>query len=265
MLDQGENIENWMKKFIIPWELMPINMIKALDAKERLSESHIRQLVRILAVIIRRYELKPCQEQIAFVVNKAVIDYPNTFQEKDDNGDVVRDLSEILCYMTKERIDYILSDSLNLDHPNVIPTDVDCGWLQSYEIPWDIMPKDLMTAIQHRQKPNKNDRQQMIRIIVASLREYDIMPSRQQRVQVARMIIEQYPDSFEDRGPSGNCIGNGCETLILQMKNRVEHVNRNYTLRGALAKKRALATAVAQVDEANEVKESMSSMEASGK
>ena len=98
------------------------------------------------------------------------------------------------------------------------------------------MPSSLQLAIGKERRPSPADRRQMIRIIVDELRKSEANPTRSQCKVIAHNIIQQYPKSFADYLDDGKTMmGTGYESLLTQLKVRVEHVNRGNTL----AKRRA--------------------------
>jgi hypothetical protein len=64
-------------------------------------------------------------------------------------------------------------------------------------------------------------------------------PNLKQTTVVARKIVNEYPDSLEDRTDQGHRIGTGCASLVKQLKNRIDNVNRgDNTARLRCARKR---------------------------
>lgn len=67
-------------------------------------------------------------------------------------------------------------------------------------------------------------------MLVDKMRKHAVNPSKAQCQIVMQNIVKQYPDSFADVLADGTKIGSGYASLLLQVKTRVEHVNRNNTL-----------------------------------
>uniref|UniRef100_UPI003AAB2257 uncharacterized protein n=1 Tax=Centroberyx gerrardi TaxID=166262 RepID=UPI003AAB2257 len=82
----------------------------------------------------------------------------------------------------------------------------------------------------------------MVRVIVDAMREICVYPSLSQCAVVAKSIIEQYPDSFEDLTDEGDRMGSGHFTLCSQLKTRVDNLNRNNTLARLRIPKRPAVT-----------------------
>ena len=54
-------------------------------------------------------------------------------------------------------------------------------------------------------------------------------PTKSQCSTVAKQIVAKYPDSFADTTDEGGKLGCEQYSLVMQLKTRVEHVNRNNT------------------------------------
>lgn len=67
----------------------------------------------------------------------------------------------------------------------------------------------------------------MVRILADEMRRYEANPTRAQCLSVVQNIIRQYPKSFADMTPNGSLLGGGCTSLLIQVKNRIENLNRD--------------------------------------
>lgn len=67
----------------------------------------------------------------------------------------------------------------------------------------------------------------MVRVLVDEIRKYDPNPTRLQCLTVVRNIIRKYPKSFADMAPDGSLLGGGYSSLLIQVKNRIENLNRH--------------------------------------
>ena len=52
-------------------------------------------------------------------------------------------------------------------------------------------------------------------------------PTKAHAMEVARRVVQKYPDSLEDRADEGEKLGNGFHPLAIQLKGDIEHVNTN--------------------------------------
>ncbi|KAK1894795.1 Peptide chain release factor 1 [Dissostichus eleginoides] len=70
------------------------------------------------------------------------------------------------------------------------------------------------------------ERRQKVRVLVDEIRRYEANPTRSQCLTVIRKIIRQYPKTFADMTADGSHLGCGYTSLLIQVKNRIENVNR---------------------------------------
>lgn len=80
------------------------------------------------------------------------------------------------------------------------------------------------------QRAAQADRRQMVRVIVDAIRERCPNPNRAECAQIAKDIVNQHPKTFVDATEEGDLLGSGYNSLLNQLKTRVEHVNRNNTV-----------------------------------
>ncbi|KAM8741462.1 uncharacterized protein AB9X84_018836 [Acanthopagrus schlegelii] len=103
-------------------------------------------------------------------------------------------------------------------------------WVDRFQVPWDKMRPSLKRAIDAGNRPEPGDRRHMVHVIVDTMREHCLNPTRNDCTIVAKDITQMYPSSFLDRTEEGEKIGCGYFTLLQQLKTRVEYVNRDNTL-----------------------------------
>ncbi|XP_076841673.1 uncharacterized protein LOC143485891 [Brachyhypopomus gauderio] len=110
---------------------------------------------------------------------------------------------------------------------------ISCGnssWLDRFEVPWNKMRTTLRRAIDACKRPEPEDRRHMVRVIVDSMREQSMNPTRKDCTAVAKYITQKYPNSFLDKTEEGDIIGCGYFSLLNQLKTRIEYANRGNTL-----------------------------------
>ncbi|XP_060908621.1 peroxynitrite isomerase THAP4-like isoform X1 [Labrus mixtus] len=100
-------------------------------------------------------------------------------------------------------------------------------WVSSYQVPWEKMSPHLRQCVAQGKRPRKQDHLAMVRIIVDSIRELCLNPSRGQCSQIAKGITDKYPQSFADLTREGEWIGCGYGSLLKKIKSRIENVNRD--------------------------------------
>ncbi|GAA6101330.1 uncharacterized protein LOC113069875, partial [Tachysurus ichikawai] len=99
-------------------------------------------------------------------------------------------------------------------------------WAETFQVPWDNMPPEIRTAISTGKRPKPAERRQMVRVLVDEMRKFDLSPTRAQCLTICQRIVREYPNTFGDKFPNGSLIGGGYTSLLLQVKMRVENLNR---------------------------------------
>ncbi|TDH13437.1 hypothetical protein EPR50_G00033140 [Perca flavescens] len=100
------------------------------------------------------------------------------------------------------------------------------------------MPAAIRTAVDNQTRPSPGDRQAMVKAVVDQMLQHDQNPTRATCHSIVRGIVRDYPKSFADVGRNGDILGDGCHSLLQQIKTRVEYKNRNNTLAQRRRKKR---------------------------
>ncbi|TRZ01013.1 hypothetical protein DNTS_014267, partial [Danionella cerebrum] len=124
------------------------------------------------------------------------------------------------------------SSLVSLSNPESISS-VDCGpssiiektWPETFKVPWILMPADIRSAVADGKRPSPAARRQMVRVLTDEVRKYELNPTRSQN------IIRRYPQSFADLCDNGQLLGNGYTSLLIQIKNRIENLNRTSNFR----------------------------------
>ncbi|XP_067237385.1 sterile alpha motif domain-containing protein 3-like [Chanodichthys erythropterus] len=105
-----------------------------------------------------------------------------------------------------------------------------CAWAETFKVSWEVMPSEIKLAIANKKRPSPADRKKLVRMLVDNMQKHEVNPSKAQCQIVVQNIVKQYPESFADVLSDGTKIGSGYASLLMQVKTRVEHVNRNNTL-----------------------------------
>ncbi|XP_037644999.1 uncharacterized protein LOC119499858 isoform X2 [Sebastes umbrosus] len=93
------------------------------------------------------------------------------------------------------------------------------------------MPVDLRSDISDGRRPSPTSRRQMVRVITDEMRKYEPNPTRSQCLTVCKKVVRQYPNSFADQLHNGQVLGNGYASLLIQVKNRIDNLNRTSSFR----------------------------------
>ena len=98
-------------------------------------------------------------------------------------------------------------------------------WDFCFEIPWNSFSKPLLDACEHKKKPEKRHRLELIRIVVDAIHKVCSNPKLKNIEKIAYRIISRYPDSFKDE-IDGIVIGSGLESLTAQLMYRSDNIRR---------------------------------------
>lgn len=101
------------------------------------------------------------------------------------------------------------------------------------------MPSSLQKCLVNQARPLPVDRKNIVQAVVDQILEQDPNPSRATCHTIVRGIIREFPKCFADIGKTGDIIGDGCQSLLQQIKTRVEYKNRNNTLARRRRERRA--------------------------
>ncbi|XP_074541811.1 uncharacterized protein LOC141802203 [Halichoeres trimaculatus] len=101
------------------------------------------------------------------------------------------------------------------------------SWISHFQIPWGKMPEKLVEATLGKKRARPEDRRAWKRIVVDAMLAHCPNPNKAACEEIAKVIVSKYPSTFADANEEGEQIGIGYYSLARQMKQRVEHVNRN--------------------------------------
>ncbi|KAF7648241.1 hypothetical protein LDENG_00160070 [Lucifuga dentata] len=121
------------------------------------------------------------------------------------------------------------------------------NWPETFQVNWNKMPPELLSTVMSGKRPSPSDRRQFVRVLVDEMRKYEANPTRAQCLIITRNVIRQYPQSFADTLHDGKTmIGGGYESLLSQVKVRIENLNRHNTLARHRASKNATGAVTAR-------------------
>uniref|UniRef100_I3KCD3 Uncharacterized protein n=1 Tax=Oreochromis niloticus TaxID=8128 RepID=I3KCD3_ORENI len=103
------------------------------------------------------------------------------------------------------------------------------SWVSHLQIPWERFPLRLSHAITRGDRAHPEDRRCMVRIVVEAMQVHCRNPKRASCEEVAKIIVNRYPQTFADFTEKGERLGCGHYSLLRSIKSRVEHVNRDNT------------------------------------
>uniref|UniRef100_UPI0037E7D4C1 uncharacterized protein n=1 Tax=Semicossyphus pulcher TaxID=241346 RepID=UPI0037E7D4C1 len=114
-----------------------------------------------------------------------------------------------------------------LHNPGPSSTKTRNSWISKLEIPWDKLPASLLQAITRGTKAFPADSRAMVRAVVDAMQEHCPNPNKAACIEVAKMIVSKYPDTFSDTTEEGGQFGKSFVSFVHKLKTRVEHVNRD--------------------------------------
>lgn len=104
-------------------------------------------------------------------------------------------------------------------------------WPDTFQVPWQLMPVDIQSAISSGKRPSPPARRQMVRVLADEMRKFEPTPTRAQCLTICKSIVHQYPQSFADQLHDGRIVGEGYSSLLAQIKTRIENLSRTTSFR----------------------------------
>ncbi|XP_075884647.1 uncharacterized protein LOC142889856 [Nelusetta ayraudi] len=101
-------------------------------------------------------------------------------------------------------------------------------WVDTYQVPWDKFPEELIQALERGKRPSPRLRREMVRIIVSDMMRRNSSVSKRNSTDIAKKMVAKYPKSLQDI-IDGDVIGPGYHSLVKQLQNRIENVKRPTT------------------------------------
>ncbi|CAG5865940.1 unnamed protein product, partial [Menidia menidia] len=86
---RSQILKTWPETFQVPWEQMPQEIRSAIADGKRPKPVERRQMVRILADEMRRYEANPTRAQCLSVVQNIIRQYPKSFADMTPDGSLL--------------------------------------------------------------------------------------------------------------------------------------------------------------------------------
>ncbi|KAK0143485.1 hypothetical protein N1851_018397 [Merluccius polli] len=103
-------------------------------------------------------------------------------------------------------------------------------WHVDFRLNWDQVSSAITLRVEKEERPLPDERKAFVVVLVEQMMQHDRNPSRAMCHSVVRSIVRSHPKSFGDVGKHGDTAGDGCHSLLQQVKTRVEYKNRNNTL-----------------------------------
>ncbi|XP_069395202.1 uncharacterized protein [Paralichthys olivaceus] len=95
----------WHQTFEVPWDKMPEEVQSAIADSKRPAPDKRRQMIRILADEMRKYEVNPTRSECLVICQKIVKQYPRSFADMTTGGVIVAGGFTSLLSQVKTRIE----------------------------------------------------------------------------------------------------------------------------------------------------------------
>ncbi|KAK5862906.1 hypothetical protein PBY51_018256 [Eleginops maclovinus] len=110
------------------------------------------------------------------------------------------------------------------------PSQLGVPWYVDFRLNWDQVSSAIRLRVEKEERPLPDQRKAFVVVLVDQMMQHDRNPSRAMCHSVVRSIVRNHPKTFGDIGKHGDTVGDGCHSLLQQVKTRVEYKNRNNTL-----------------------------------
>lgn len=101
----------------------------------------------------------------------------------------------------------------------------DIDWVDTFVIPWEEFPEELMQLLERGKRPSPRMRREMVRIVVREMLKKSSSVSKRSTTEVAKKMVAKYPQSLQGV-IEGEVIGPGYHSLVKQLQNRIENSKR---------------------------------------
>ncbi|KAJ4921062.1 hypothetical protein JOQ06_026033 [Pogonophryne albipinna] len=92
------------------------------------------------------------------------------------------------------------------------------------------MQTAIQQAVEKEERPMPDERRAFVNALVDQMMQHERNPTRAMCHSIVRLIVRSHPKSFADISRRGEVVGDGCPSLLQQVKTRVEYKTRNNTL-----------------------------------
>lgn len=104
----------------------------------------------------------------------------------------------------------------------------DVDWVDTFMVPWDKFPEELLQSLERGKRPNPRMRREMVRIVVSVMMQKRSSINKRSATEVAKKMVAKYPKSLQDI-IEGDVIGAAYHSLVKQLQNRIENVRLSST------------------------------------
>ncbi|KAM8773053.1 uncharacterized protein AB9X84_013684 isoform 1-T1 [Acanthopagrus schlegelii] len=98
---------NWITTFQVPWEKMAPTLRQAISMEQRAAQSDRLQLIRVIVDAIRMHFPNPTRAECTQIAKNVVAQYPKTFADVTDEGDLLGSGYTSLLNQIKTRVEHV--------------------------------------------------------------------------------------------------------------------------------------------------------------
>ncbi|CAJ1066679.1 uncharacterized protein LOC117812052 isoform X1 [Xyrichtys novacula] len=113
-----------------------------------------------------------------------------------------------------------------LHHPRPSSRKTQNSWISKLQIPWGHLPASLLHAIGRGTRAFPTDKRAMVRAVVSAMQEHCPKPDKGACIEVAKMIVTQYPVTFADPTAEGGQFGKSVLSFARKLKTRIDVSSR---------------------------------------
>ncbi|GAA6096870.1 uncharacterized protein LOC117955970, partial [Tachysurus ichikawai] len=209
----------------VPQKILSKLQSSGLESKEDLQYVQQEDLSDVLPVIQLRKLLQVFKSDTeVFTLNLQAISSPCSSYSEPSSSASLSGLSS--SAHDSQACMSFSSETANPSTSSKHTSSISKTWHTTFKVPWDRMPSQIQSAISAEKSPKPAESRQMVRVLVEEMRKYELCPTRSQCLMVCQNIVSQYPKSFADQFPNGAFIAVGYTSLLMQVKTRVENLNR---------------------------------------
>lgn len=98
---------NWITTFHVPWEKMAPTLWQAISVEQRAAQSDRLQMIRVIVDAIRMYCPNPTRAECTQIAKNVIAQYPKTFANVTDEGDLLGSGYTSLLNQIKTRVEHV--------------------------------------------------------------------------------------------------------------------------------------------------------------
>lgn len=106
-----------------------------------------------------------------------------------------------------------------------IPPLINPNWDQHFEIDWKYLPRGIAECLNKGKRLDPRDKRELVRFISRAITDVNPKPKRRNLVNIVQKVVNTFPKSLADTW-CDETIGNGYESLLRKVVNRIENLSR---------------------------------------